>query len=267
MKTVTSRDNPLLKSARKLRQTKGRSAAGAFIADGRKLITEALDAGLGLEAMFVSASSVAYGLTDEDRAFLEKIESLIAADKVVELGEKQYAELAGTETPQPFAAVFQKPKSAEHGACGSALVLDRIGDPGNAGSMVRTARAAGFSEVWTIKGTADLWSDKAIRAAAGSLFHMHIREGLSPEDVFDDARKCGAQVYVLGMGGQDIYDTDLCGNIVLIVGNEGSGVQEILSEKANAVLAIPMAKGTESLNAAAAVAVALYEKHRQERVR
>ena len=266
MKTVTSRDNPLLKSARKLRQTKGRGAAGAFIADGRKLIEEAIDAGLNLESLFVSASSVAYGLSDEDQAFLDKIQGLATPDMVIELGDREYKELAGTETPQPFAAVFLKPESVTGATDGSALVLDRIGDPGNAGAMIRTARAAGFAEVWAIKGTADLWSDKAIRAAAGSLFHMHVREGLSSEDVLTEAQKAGAKVYALGMSGQDIYSTDLCGNIVLIVGNEGSGVQEILLEKANAVLAIPMAEGAESLNAAAAAAVALYEKHRQEKV-
>lgn len=266
MKTVTSRDNPLLKSARKLRQTKGRGAAGAFIADGRKLIAEALDAGLVLESVFVSASSVAYGLASEDQAFLDMIQGLASPDKVIELGDQEYKELAGTETPQPFAAVFLKPGNVARGVGGSALVLDRIGDPGNAGAMIRTARAAGFSEVWTIKGTADLWSDKAIRAAAGSLFHMHVREGLSPEDVLAEAAKAGARVYALGMSGQDIYSTDLRGNIVLITGNEGSGVQEILLEKADAILAIPMAEGAESLNAAAAAAVALYEKHRQEKV-
>jgi TrmH family RNA methyltransferase len=274
VKTVTSRDNPLLKSARKLRQAKGRSAAGTFIADGRKIITEALDAGLVLETIFVSESAAMHGLSEEDRAFLERAERLAGPDQVISLGERQYLELAGTETPQPFAAVFRKPEGADSAVRtvgearrenASILVLDRIGDPGNAGAMVRTARAAGFGEVWTVKGTADLWSDKAIRAAAGSLFWMRIREGLLAEDVLADAHAADARVYALGMNGQDLYETDLLGNVVIIVGNEGSGVQESLSEQADAVLAIPMADGAESLNAAAAAAVALYEKHRQEK--
>ena len=225
-----------------------------------------MDAGLKIESLFVSESSVAYGLSGEDQMFLDKIQTLVEPDMVIELGDREYKELAGTETPQPFAAVFLKPAGLAGATGGSALVLDRIGDPGNAGAMIRTARAAGFSEVWTIKGTADLWSDKTIRAAAGSLFHMRVREGLSAEDVLTEAQKAGTKVYALGMSGQDIYVTDLCGNIVLIVGNEGSGVQEILLEKADAVLAIPMVEGAESLNAAAAAAVALYEKHRQEKV-
>ncbi|GHU68452.1 rRNA methyltransferase [Clostridia bacterium] len=294
MKTIVSRDNPLLKSARGLRRTKGRSAAGAFLADGRKLIAEALDAGLVLITIFVSETAYAHGLSAEDQAFLECAERLVSPDQVIGLGERQYRELAGTETPQPFVAVFQKPGGVRdaartagtadavdadrtgHGfAAASAqapekpssiLVLDRIGDPGNAGAMVRTAWAAGFAEVWTVKGTADPWSDKAIRAAAGSLFRMQVREGLSPAEVLTDARAAGAQVYALGMSGRDIYETNLRGAVALIVGNEGSGVQEILSEQADAVLAIPMAEGAESLNAAAAAAVALYEKRRQETV-
>jgi TrmH family RNA methyltransferase len=265
VKTVTSRDNPLLKSARKLRGAKGRSAAGTFIADGRKLITEALDAGLEPETIFVSEYALVHGLTAEDRTFLKKAENLLGEDQVIALGERQYRELAGTETPQPFAAVFRKPEGVAHAEGSSVLVLDRIGDPGNAGAMVRTARAAGFGEVWTVKGTVDLWSDKAIRAAAGSLFRMHVREGLSAKEVLADACAVGARVYALGMGGQDLYETNLCGSVILIVGNEGSGVQELFSGQTDAVLAIPMADGIESLNAAAAAAVALYEKYRQEK--
>jgi TrmH family RNA methyltransferase len=268
VKAVTSRDNPLLKSARKLRGAKGRGETGTFLADGRKLIAEALDAGLVLETIFVSESAFAHGLAAADRAFLERAEALVGPDRVIGLGERPYRELAGTETPQPFAAVFRKSAGADaapfEGA--SILVLDRIGDPGNAGAMVRTARAAGFAEVWTVKGTADLWSDKAIRAAAGGLFRMRVREGLSAEQVVVAARAAGARVYALGMSGQDIYETKLRGGVCLIVGNEGSGVQADLAEQADAILAIPMADGTESLNAAAAAAVALYEKRRQETI-
>jgi len=143
------------------------------------------------------------------------------------------------------------------------LVLDRIGDPGNVGTMVRSALAAGMDGLWCLKGTADVYSDKAVRASAGAVFRLPVVEGLSVDACIKLARQAGLKVFVCDAGGADIYETDLTGSFALVIGNEGAGPREMFLEEADVVIGIPMADGVESLNAAAAAAVVMYEAKRQ----
>jgi len=149
---------------------------------------------------------------------------------------------------------------------GRVLVLDRVGDPGNAGTMVRTALAAGMDEVWCVKGTADIFSDKAMRASAGAVFHLPVAEGLSARDCIERARSIGARIIVCSAGGEDLYKAELLGRIAVVVGSEASGAQNELVDAADAVVGIPMTEKAESLNAAAAAAVVMYEALRQRSV-
>jgi len=144
-------------------------------------------------------------------------------------------------------------------------VLDRVGDPGNVGAMMRSALAAGFDALWCTKGTADVFSDKAVRASAGAIFRLPVLEGLSAEDCVGLAKDAGARLLTCRAGGTDIYETDLKGGIVLVIGNEGAGPQEVFLNEADGVIGIPMAEGAESLNAAAAAAIVMYEAGRQAR--
>jgi len=146
------------------------------------------------------------------------------------------------------------------------LVLDRAQDPGNVGMVIRSSLAAGMDAVWCVKGTADAFSDKAVRASAGAVFHLPVREGLSADDCVGMAADIGATLLVCSREGTDLYETDLRGNIALVIGNEGAGPQEAFLEAADGIVGIPMAGGTESLNAAAAAAVVMYEALRQARM-
>jgi len=142
-------------------------------------------------------------------------------------------------------------------------VLDRAQDPGNVGMMVRSAFAAGMDAVWCVIGTADAFSDKAVRASAGAIFHLPVREGLSAKDCVGLAENMGARLLVCSREGTDLYKTDLTGSVALVIGNEGTGPQEMFLDTADGIVGIPMAEGAESLNAAAAAAVVMYEARRQ----
>ena len=316
MKTVTSRDNPVLKAARKLRTRKGREEAGALLVEGEKLISEAVSAGLEIERVFIDAGALMRG---------EAAPGGMAEE--IALEEKLFRELAGTVTPQPYIAVVKRP---EYGACqrlrrwrsplsaarnrpldseeaaayqrnrpldseeaaayhgpvaggpvaggpvtndreaapggGSGLrvlVLDRVADPGNVGTMVRSALAAGMDGVWCVKGTADAFSDKAVRASAGAVFRIPVLEGLSAKDCAVIAKEAGIRLLTCNAGGKDLFEADLSGGIALVIGNESAGPQSVFLDMADAVIGIPMAEGAESLNAAAAAAVAMFEVRRQ----
>jgi TrmH family RNA methyltransferase len=201
---------------------------------------------------------------------------------LLRVADALYGELASTVAPQPVMAVVGKPVAArDFSAAVSAvaarkgkdanalaiLVLDRIQDPGNVGTAIRTALAAGFDLVAAVKGTADLWSDKVIRGAAGSLFRMTVVEGLRTEDCIGGIRGVGAALCVCAADGEDCFSSDLSGGCALVVGNESGGASQAFMDNADRIVGIPMEKGAESLNAAVAAAIIMYEKRRQDSVR
>ena len=249
-KTVTSKDNPVLKSARKLLTRKGREEAGAFLLEGRKLIEEAISAGFDIECVFVDAGARLRGETAEEWP-----------NEIV-LEEKLFHTLAQTVTPQPCIAVARRrDMNPADPAC--VLILDRIGDPGNVGTMIRTALASGMNEVWCVKGTADVFSDKAIRASAGAILHLPVREGLSAMDCISSVRSMGAMLVVCEAGGKNLYEARLENRIAIVIGSEGAGPQPEFVSAADAVVGIPMTETSESLNAATAAAIVMYEALRR----
>lgn len=268
--TIVSNNNPVFKSARALHTRKGREKAGAFLVEGWKLIIEAQGAGFEIERVFIDAGALARGEAEQGQWRFETA-----------LEEKLFSSLAQTESPQPYIAVVRRAGSSAgihgneaartgtpHPANKQAepdrvLILDRIGDPGNAGTMIRTALAAGMDAVWCVKGTADVFSDKAIRASAGAVFHIRAEEGLSAEECIERARELSVRIFVCDAGGRSLYEEDLTGWIAVVVGNEANGPQQAFLDAAHTVVGIPMAKESESLNAGAAAAVVMYEALRQ----
>ena len=275
MKTVTSKDNPVLKSARKLLTRKGRKEAGAFLVEGWKLISEAAAAGFEIDIVFINAGSLLRGETEEGEWANE-----------IELDDKLFCDLAQSVNPQPLIAVVRRPGADEmhddpgalwnndHAAAGDdnsgvsnpadrILILDRVGDPGNVGAMIRTALASGIDEVWCVKGTAEVFSDKVIRASAGAVFHKRIWEGLSVAECIDRAKGLGARLVVCDADGSDLFKTALTGRLAAVIGNENAGPNEEFLGAADAIVGIPMARESESLNAAIAAAIVMYEALRQ----
>lgn len=262
MQVISSKDNRIIKDAASLSEKKKRDEKGLFIIEGPNLLREALDEGMNIQSVFVLSGS-------ETPEILELVqEAELDGCQVYALGRDAFMRVARTDTPQGVIAVCVKKRFSDeefYGEDGSnILVLDRIQDPGNMGTLLRTADAAGFSGVMLIKGSADPFAPKVVRAAAGSLFRMPIKTGLSPEDAALQLKRHGKNPAAAAMDApRAYYDEDLAENFALIVGNEGNGVSDELMELSRHI-SIPMAGRTESLNAALAGGIIMFEALRQK---
>ena len=147
------------------------------------------------------------------------------------------------------------------------LLLDDIQDPGNVGSMLRSAAAAGVAQVWMSRRCAFAWSPKVLRAGQGAHFLVDIHEDADLVSLAAAYRSTGDVIAMVPAGGTRLFDAKLTGRTALVVGNEGAGLAPALAEQATRRVTIPMPGGMESLNAAAATAICLFECVRQRAAR
>ncbi len=245
---------------RALRQGQNRLAQGLYLAEGIRLIEEALKAGVPRLVLF---SPAALERTPRGVALLDQLAALETAwpatDAVV-------AAASDTQTPQGVVAALPLPVVEDTPLRGNlALVLDGVQDPGNLGTILRTAWAAGVTEVLTTPGTADPFGPKAVRAGMGA--HLHLR--LRPHQSWDQvAAWAGDRIVLLAtaQGGTRYDAVDWRQPSLLILGSEAHGPAPAAAALATLRVHIPMAAGVESLNVAAAAAVLLFEYHRQNRL-
>ena len=263
MKTISSAENRIIKEAASLSEKKYRDRLGLCLLEGPNLVKEAMQQGNRVRFIFIRAGAAGA----ETAALAEDAEA--AGLAVYELTESVFAKVTHTQTPQDTAAVFEK-RQYEAGeffemtGSGNVLVLDRLQDPGNVGTLIRTAEAMGFSGVLVIKETADPWQPKAVRAAAGSLLRLPILLCAGAQQALELLTGAGKTVYTADMAGRlDCWDADLAENAAVVIGNEGAGAGPELRAAAT-LLRIPMAGNTESLNAAAAGSIIMYEAMRQK---
>ena len=190
-------------------------------------------------------------------------------DKVFIVDPKLFGELAQTETSQGIIASVRKPilsleEFIENKKPGNFVVLDRLQDPGNIGTIIRTADAAGYKLVIAMKGTADIFSPKVVRSATGSLFRIPIAFVENNDQLIDFAHKAGKKLTATCLDDSKYYyEEDLKENIALIVGNEGNGIDPDLIAKSDVKIKIPMHGSIESLNASVAAAIIMYESVRK----
>ncbi|MEP7083279.1 MAG: RNA methyltransferase, partial [Betaproteobacteria bacterium] len=185
------------------------------------------------------------------------------AGQLIVAESKLFAELAQTATPNGVLAVIASPQPGSTQPGSFNLLLEDIQDPGNLGTMLRTAAAAGVTNVFLSEACAFAWSPKVLRAGQGAHFFLEIVEHA---DVLQVARNFSGQVVAaVPRAATSLFDFDLRGPLLFMVGNEGAGLTPTLVAAATIQVAIPMPGGFESLNAAAATAICLFEKLRQER--
>jgi RNA methyltransferase, TrmH family len=180
---------------------------------------------------------------------------------MISLPDAMFAEISPVETPVGVLALIEtpKPKPAHH--VDFCVMLEDIQDPGNLGSILRSAAAAGVEHVFLSAHCAFPWSPKVIRAGMGAHFLLSLHEGA---DLSRIALSFKGKVVAASLGAtQSIYQTDLRGPIALLIGNEGAGLSEAMLEVATTQISIPMPGKMESLNAAAAAAICLFERVRQ----
>ena len=243
---VTSRDNPLLKDLRRLSQDNT-----AYRKQGR----------IWLEGDHLCRAALVRGMRPALAVFCESFwpaapaEWAQAATKTIVIPDPLMAEISALESPARMGFVLNLPAPAALAPGAASLILDRVQDAGNVGSMLRSAAAFGFSQVLALKGTAALWSPKVLRAGMGAHFALQLIEGLAPEDL--DALTVPVLVTSSHQGGF-LHQQTLPMPCAWAMGHEGQGVGEALMARAALKVRIDQPGGEESLNVAAAAAVCLY---------
>lgn len=253
---IVSRDNARFKTLRKwAQQGRARRAAGVVLLDGVHLL-EALEAGGGAaDEVIVSDSGAARAEIAAWLAAHPRLRRLALPDAL-------FAEIAATETPSGILGVAALPQPvARPDAAADALLLDGVQDPGNVGTLLRTAAAAGIRQALLGPGCADAWAPKTLRAGQGAQFQLAVHEHQDLAAFLGGYR--GSGVVTALDAEQSLWQARLDGPLAWVFGAEGQGVSAPVRAAARLALRIPMPGGSESLNVAAAAAVCLFEAVRR----
>jgi len=256
VKHVTSRDNPLFKELKKLAgSSRQRRKSGQVMLDGTHLLQALLASGGQPQQLVVTQS----GLEDAEIASLLR---QLPKVPVTCFDAALFSEISELKTPTGILALIEQPQAATAIVPSHfCLLLEDIQDPGNLGSMIRTAAAAGCDAVFLSRECADAWSPKVLRGGMGGHFVLNIHES---SDLTGVAEAFSGQVFAASLqASRSLYECDLRGPVAFAIGNEGAGLSEALQQATHPVV-IPMSGKVESLNAAAAAAVCLFEAKRQK---
>jgi RNA methyltransferase, TrmH family len=260
VRIVQSKQNSRLKELRAALARPGSGDRGLAGIEGPNLIAEALRSGLAIETVFVAQGSerLLDGLS-----LPENVEILVLPQDILNSA-------LATETPQPIAALVQPPLWAwEHLLVQDQkktpliLVLAGLQDPGNLGTILRSAEAFGATGIVALTGTVSAWNPKAVRASAGSVFRVPLITATA-EDCIPRLQRAQATIFAtLSRADKEAHQANLSRPVALIIGNEGNGVPGELVARADATIKIPCPGPVESLNAAVAASVLLYEASRK----
>ena len=280
MELITSVNNQRVKDIADLKQKKYRMESGLFFAEGLRAVQEAAQYAEVTDLFFTAAEEKK--LTEILNAAKEKGARLYQAD------DKVMAKLSDTKTPQGVLAVIRIPEQSlqklrpgvmlriadkqnqsarvETDNNAPVIILDRIQDPGNLGTIIRTADAVGALGIILLEGCVDAYSPKVVRASMGSLFHLPVVQEIFPEEALTWCYRHGYEPAATAMqGAANLYKADISKKMAFIFGNEANGVSEELQAAAETRLFIPMAGLAESMNVAMAAGIVLFEGLRQRK--
>lgn len=258
LQTLTSVKNPQVHAARQLATRKGRQAQDAFLCEGEHMVQEALGAcSQAVQCLFVQENRApAY-------AGLLALAAEASGDvpTLYSVPEHVMAHLTQVKTPQGIAAVVKAPPLASLASLeGRLLLLEDVQDPGNVGTMIRTLDAAGFSGCILAGDCADPFSPKALRASMGSIFRVALAREAQAGDCLRALGKRGYVRIAAALEGDPFYRRQASpAQLVLMIGNEGAGLSRAALQEVDFCYALPMAGGAESLNAAIAAAIMMYD--------
>jgi RNA methyltransferase, TrmH family len=282
MTVITSRDNKWLKLFRTALRGSGPESGGPIGVEGPKLVEDALRSGLQAEALLVSES--AGPAADAILRAASGSESGISRSRILRTTEKLFQGVAGTDAPQGVAALFRQPvwglddvlrgPAQMREAPPLAIVLAEVQDPGNVGTILRSAEAFGATGAATTRGTADPWSSKALRGSAGAALRLPMLRRMAIPILVAQLRIARVRIYATSaVASRDTAATsdfasqaDLREPAAIFIGNEGAGLSAEIMRAADAVLTIPISPKVESLNAGVAASIVLYEAARQRRL-
>jgi len=241
-----------------------REAERAFVVEGATLLGEALRAGAVVESVYVAPGAAGAHEPAEVRRAWE------AGVRVHDLAPGVLERIAGTITPQPVLAVVAMPTATldDLRGPGPVVVCVDVRDPGNLGTVLRSAEAAGAAGVVCCEGTVDVHNPKSVRASAGAVFLIPVVSGGDPRRVLDQLAEAGRRRLGTAAGVGTAYtDADLAGPLAIVLGNEASGLSAPLLADLDEVVHVPIEGRSESLNVGMACAVLCFEAARQRRRR
>jgi RNA methyltransferase, TrmH family len=254
---LTSTQNPLVKQIRRLHQAKERQQAQAFLIEGTHLLQEAFVVQHPLQLVCATETWQEHNPTLWQQAIDHTRTELVT--------EKVLAAMATTVTPDGVIAVADRTTTSQPSLTGKlVLALDRLQDPGNLGTAIRTAAAAEADGIWTSADSVDLDHPKVLRASAGQWFRLPMAKTDDLLELAQTYRSNGSQIIATGMtAAVDYWQIDFTQPTFILLGNEGQGLSVELMDVADRVVKIPMQPTVESLNVSITAALILYESRRQ----
>lgn len=258
--TITSKDNETIKHIKKLKEKKYREEYHEFIVEGIKMIEEAINEGAKIKSIIICEDCKTQGAIPNDLMYeIAKLNCIYVAEKI-------FNTITDVINPQGIMAVIEKPNARDNTIDFSAnvsLLLDNIQDPGNMGTILRTADSLNMKQIIVSKGSADVYNLKVVRSTMGAIFRVKVIEVENLTTVIKEMKKHKIKVYATDLQtDKSIYDVDYSKSAI-VIGNEANGVSSKVLYEATERIKIPMIGKTESLNAAVATSIILYEAFRK----
>lgn len=282
MEVISSRNNPIVKEVRSLKEKKYRDKRGLFFIEGLRFAEEAFKSGAYVTALLLSDRIM--GSPAAEKLLSEAKEK---ETKICWVKDGLFNELSDTETPQGIMAVVRNrsysledifmgknASESEASVNGNAnetigdntviVILDSVQDPGNMGTIIRTADAAGINGIIASKGCVDPYNPKVLRSTMGSIFHVPLCHGIDMGDALRMAKAKGMKIFASHLEGKIYhFEADFKGSLAIVIGNEASGISRDAFLAADVLVKIPMLGKAESLNASVAAGILMYEAVRQ----
>lgn len=256
---IKSNQNKLIKHAKSLQKKKYRDLEGEFLVEGVKLVKEAIESDISISALF-------FRIDNHTKNHIEDIINTCLNKNIPAYGvdDKPFSDISETETSQGVIAIVKKKnysmdllfKKDSY----NLVILEEVQDPGNVGTIIRTADAFGFDMVILSKGCADVYSGKTIRATMGSLFHIPVITDVELESIINKLNQ--EEVLTLATTpyeGTSCFDMEYKYKNAIIIGNESRGISDTLMKHVKLKVIIPMIGKAESLNASVAASLMMYE--------
>jgi TrmH family RNA methyltransferase len=258
LQVIKSKDNNTLKEIKKLKEKKYRVENKRFIIEGFRFLEEGLKSDFNIDKIFIKESSI-------DK-FKENFSSYVDNhdEKLFIVSDNLFKGISGTENSQGVLAVLNMKEETSIVKEGMYILADKVQDPGNLGTIIRTAHSAGCNGVILSKDTVDLYNEKTLRSTMGSIFNIPI--------VYDEDLSFTKELINKGYNlvcsslqtDKNFYEVNLVDNAIIAVGNEGNGISDEVMNLATCKVKIPMLGNTESLNVAIAASIMIYEGVRQK---
>ena len=244
---LTSKNNPLIKETAALKDKKARKEQGMFLVEGRKMAVECQRSDFEIDRVFVAESYTG--------------ENPFAETQTVCVSDDVFRFLSDEKSPQGILCRIKIPTRALTAPKGKCLLLDGVADPGNVGTIIRTANAAGYEEIYLTEECADPYSPKSVRASMSGVFFTKLYRASRVDilSVLSDV-----PIVVADMGGENVFSFTAPKHFALAIGNEANGISDMVQEKATHTVKIPMQATQESLNAAISAGIIMYVLNKDE---